>query len=140
MANWICPTEGLKIMLAGALDTTGIAGEDYVLDLYQNNYTPISSSTGSNFTISSFTGYAQVVLPASDFPTPTITGSAATTTNSTPGAFSCTGGSAQTAYGAVMRGATSGKVYAAALFDAPRSMSNGATETVTVTLTLLSQN
>lgn len=136
MANWFCPDEGLILLLQRALFASGVsAAEDYYLDLYSNNYTPVYGSTLSNFTLCTFTGYAQATIPAADFAAPTATAPGATTTNSVQGVFSCTSGSSQTAYGCVLHGKTSGKVIAACLFANPRTMSPGATETVTVTLT-----
>lgn len=132
-ASWVIPDEGKIILLGRALQTTGaVAAEDYVCDLYQNNYTPVNGSTGSNFTVATFTGYSQVAMPRTDFPAPTGSGGVVNTTNSVPGAFTCTGGSPQTIYGCYVRGATSGKVVWASIFDATRSMATGATETVTV--------
>lgn len=136
MASWLCPDEGLILLLQRALFTTGIsAAEDYDLKLFSNNYTPVFGSTAGSFTECTFTGYAAVVISHSSFPAPTATAPGATTTSSTAGAFSCTSGSAQNAYGAYLVGHTSGKVIAAVRFDNVRSMAPGATETVTVTLT-----
>lgn len=138
-ATWVIPSEGSVVSLGRALQTTGAAAaEDFTLDLYSNNYTPILASTLSNFTLATFTGYASVSIVNTTFPAPTTTSGVTSTTSTTPGAFTCTGGSAQTIYGCVLSGATTGKVIAAALFDNSRSMSNGATETVTVALQGLS--
>ena len=138
-ATWVIPSEGCIVNLGRALQTTGAdAAENFTLDLYTNNYTPIASSTLSNFTLATFTGYAAVAITHSSFPYPTLTGGIVSTTSSTAGTFSCTGGSPQTVYGCVLHGVTTGKVIAASIFDATRTMSNGATETVTVQLEGLS--
>lgn len=126
----VIPDEGKLKWLYWALDTDGSDLEDFVLDLYQNNYTPDDASTASSFTVSSFGGYAQVSLLRSAFGAPAITSHVAYSGVSTPPAFSCTSGGSQTAYGWYLRGATSDKVLAAAAFDVPRVMSPGATETL----------
>lgn len=130
MASWVVPDEGKIEWLARALLGSGLNIDDYVFKLYQNNYTPVDGSTASDFTIATFTGYANVTVAHGTFPTPTITSHVAISAV-TPINFTCTGGSSQTCYGVVVIGSVSGKVLLAALFDTPRVMTTGATETIT---------
>lgn len=130
MANWVIPDEGKTYWLDRALLASGFTTEDYTLKGFQNDYTPDDASTASSFTESSYTGYLSVTITHSSFPASTITSHVAY--SAAPDAsFTCTGGSTQTMYGVYLVGATTGKVLAAVRFDNPRSMSPGATETVT---------
>lgn len=116
MADMVIPNEGLLKLAVQNWGVPGAAQEDFVVDLYSNNYTPVAGSSASNFTIATFTGYAQVAVARSTFGSPSIVGSTGNVTSSVSPTFTCTGGSSQTVYGWVMRGASSGKVYAAQLF------------------------
>jgi hypothetical protein len=130
MANWVIPNEGKILALQRWLQTTGASVEDYVLKTFKSNTTVGDASTLSDFTISTFTGYADVSITHGTFPAPTITSNIA---NSNPGngVFTCTAGGAENMYGALLVGVTSGKIIAGVNFDTVRVMSAGATETIT---------
>jgi hypothetical protein len=129
--NMVMPNEGKLKYQYWALCTNGSDLEDFVVDLFVSNTTVGNSSTAADFTIASFTGYAQVAVTRASLSAPAITSNVAYTSKSTPPSFTCTGGSSQTAYGWIMRGATSGKIIFGQNFDVARVMSAGATETLT---------
>lgn len=124
----VIPNEGKELWLYWALGTDGTDLEDFEINLFQNNYTPDDDSTDSDFTVATFTGYAQVDADRAQFGAPAIIADVAYSTLNFVPTFICTGGAAQTVYGWWMRGRTSGIVLAAQRFDAPRVMTNGATE------------
>jgi len=126
--NMVIPNEGKALLATMCFAYPVPVTEDFVVDLYQNNYTPTDSSTASSFTVAAFTGYAQVAVARSTFGTPGIVANVAQITSSVSPLFTCTGGGGQTVYGWYMRGATSNKVYAAAAFDTPRVLNPIASE------------
>ena len=125
--NMVIPDEGKVLWIESVFSTAG-AGEAFHVDLFSSNTTVGDSSTGADFTIATFTGYAQVSIARADFDPATITSHVAELTDPTYPTFTCSGGSPQTVYGWIMRGATSGKIYAGQNFDSPRVMAAGATE------------
>lgn len=129
--NMVIPNEGKILWLNAALKLE-MAGpfESWVVDLFTNNVLVSDSSTAAGFTLATFTGYAQVSVLRSQFAYPTITSNVAYTQRSSAPSFTCTGGSAQTCYGWIMRGATSGTIWAGQNFDVARIMSSGVTETL----------
>ncbi len=132
----IVPDAGKILMLASILKQTS-GFESLLVDLYVNNYTPVASSIFSNFTIASYTGYAQLPLARATWPTPTVSGAVAQSiygTNPLVFAVSATG-SPQTVYGYVVSGATSGTVWWAELISPSRVMQN-AGDTIDLTLQL----
>jgi hypothetical protein len=130
MANMVIPNEGKVLWATWAVIADISEAEDFVVDTYQNNYVPVDGSTAANFTVSSFGGYAQVAVDRNTFGTPTIVSNVAVTVSSATPTYSCTSGASQTAYGWFMRGASSGKVLAAAVFDVPWTMGPGAVITL----------
>ena len=130
MANMVIPNEGKVLALDRWLDPDNTPGEDWVIRLFSNNYTPVAGSTLADFTEASFTGYAAVTLDPADFATATITSDVAYSTNSVTPTFTCTGGGGQTVYGWYAEGSTSGKVLAAQKFDAARVIVAGSGEAI----------
>ena len=130
MANMVIPNEGKILWEYWALCSPGTDLEEFVIDLYQNNYTPVDGSSAGNFTVATFPGYAQVALLRANFSAPSITANVAYTQYSSAPDFSCTGGGGQLVYGWYMRGATSGKVLAAQAFAIARNMTPGASESI----------
>lgn len=130
----VTPDEGELELMDKMLKDPLTTNEDYLLDLYQNNYTPVQGSTASDFTVSTFGGYGQKTLTRSGFNSATLVGDVAKSQYGTDQVWTCTSGS-ETAYGYLIRGATSGKVLWAQRFDNPRAMSAGAVETLTVIIT-----
>lgn len=134
MADWVIPNEGKTLALQRWLYATGVsASENYLLKGFQSNTTVGDASTLADFTISTFTGYADVSIAHGDFPAPSISSNVAVST-APDAVFTCTSGSGQNMYGVLLVGATSGKIIAGLNFSAVRSMGGGATETVTPTI------
>lgn len=127
--NMVIPNEG-KTKSLDELFRLTTSRESFVLDLFQSNTTVGNASTGADFTIATFTGYAQVAIARADFSAATIVSNEGNITKTTAPSFTCTGGSSQTVYGWILRGATSGIIYAGQNFDVARVMSNGATESI----------
>lgn len=127
--NMVIPNEGKTKILEELFRNVG-AREAFVLDLFQSNTTVGDASTGADFTISTFTGYAQVAIARGDFSPAVIAANVGQIDKTTAPTFTCTGGSPQNAYGWILRGATSGVIYAGQNFDTVRVMSTGATESI----------
>lgn len=123
----VIPNEGLLLWLLWAFDDSGVVQEDFVVDLYQNNYTPEYTSTGANFTVANFPLYAQVALPRSSFGAPTASGGTGTIVSSVTPSWEGGASANQTVYGWYMRGASSGKVLAAQAFPAAPTVIQGLT-------------
>jgi hypothetical protein len=130
MANMVIPNEGKEVLLDLAIHDAGAALEDWSLDLYQNNYTPVDASTLADFTPSTFTGYVAVPITRAEMGGAAVVANVAERTRSVPPEFVCTGGTSQNAYGWFLTGEISGKVYAAQRFDTVRVMGPGATQTI----------
>ncbi len=114
--------------------------ENLNLKLYQNNYTPLATSTVPDFSEATFTGYTQQTLTVGNWSTPTTNGSGEAVSNYTPVVFSCTGGSSQTVYGYLVVGASTSTLYWAEKFGSSRSMSSGIDLTLTASLSGQSAN
>jgi hypothetical protein len=127
----VIPNEGKEKLITMCFATPTGTTEDFNVDLYQNNYTPVDGSSLSNFTLATFTGYATVAVARSTFGSASIVSNVAEITSSVSPLFTCSGGSSQTVYGWVMSGQTSGKVYAAQLLFTPRTMTPGSSEELT---------
>lgn len=128
--NMIIPNVGLELWLYWLLNQNSETLEDFVVDLYQNNYTPVFTSVAANFTASTFPGYAQVSVTRSSFTTISAAdGIGAAVSTITP-QWTCNGGAGQDAYGWFMRGATSGTLLAAQEFLNVRNMLPNTTETL----------
>ncbi|MCE5292097.1 MAG: hypothetical protein LLG14_23040 [Nocardiaceae bacterium] len=126
--NMVIPNEGKTLALDRWLDPDGNPGEDWIVRLYSNNYTPVDSSTLASFTEATFTGYSAVLVEMNDWGAASITTNVAYSTSSVTPSYTCTGGGGQTVYGWYAEGATSGKVLAAQRFDTARSMTPGSVE------------
>ncbi len=130
MANMVIPNGGKLLALDRWIDPAGTGGENWIIRLYSNNYTPVDGSTLGDFTEATFTGYAAVTLVAGTFPASSIVSNEAVTTYPTAPTFTCTGGGGQTVYGWYAEGATTGTVLAAQKFDASRALVSGASEKI----------
>jgi hypothetical protein len=130
MPNMVLLAAGQNILLDQAFAESEAGDEDYVLDLYSNNHTPVITDTAGAFTIATFTGYSQVAIPRSSFAAASVTGSQSILTSSVVPVFSCSGGSGQTVYGFVMRGATSGTAYLAQYFTGGLAVTAGLSVTL----------
>ena len=105
----LVPNEGEVKIISVALGKD--AAEDLVLKLYTNDYTPVETSTGTDFTEVSGHGYTAKTLTASDW---TVASGAPAIATATLQTFSFTSG--VSIYGCYVVGATSGVVYWAERF------------------------
>jgi hypothetical protein len=128
--NMVIPDEGKELWLKWALTSDGSDLEDFTLELYKNDYTPVDGSTQADFSASTFTGYASEPVARADFGAPAIVGHIAYALLGFVPTYTCTGGSPELAYGWFMFSNISEKVVAAQRFDNPRAMASGATETL----------
>lgn len=124
----VIPNEGKLLFLARALISDPADTEDYIVRLFQNDYTPDDDSTAGLFDEADFAGYAPFDVADADFSTPVIVADVAETTAADPPTFTCTDLSPQTVYGWYMQGVDTGTVYAAQRFDLARVMVVGSVE------------
>lgn len=127
--NMVIPNEGKQLIL-DELFRLATTRESFVLDLFQSNTTVVDASTGADFTIATFTGYAQVAISRGSFSAATIVSNVGQIDKTSAPTFTCSGGSSQTVYGWILRGATSGIIYAGQNFDTPRVMAPTAVEAI----------
>ncbi len=121
----LMPDEGVTLLLSKMLKDALATGEDYTLKLYQNNYTPVNSSTATSFTEATFGGYLPKTLVRATWQAPTIvSGIASSAYGSTPQTWTVTS-APQTIYGYYVLGATSGKVLWAERFSTSRALTVG---------------
>jgi len=123
----VIPDEGKELWLYWCLGTDGSDLEDFVVDLFKNDYLPDDDSTAADFTVATFTGYAQQPIDRSDFGAVAIVAHVAEIYSTPFPTFTQTAGGVQLIYGWYMRGATSGVVLATQRFDVPRQMGTGST-------------
>lgn len=130
----VVPNEGKTILLDYALK--GGVHETYLLDLFTSNTIVTDASTAADFTIASFTGYAQKTFAVSTWNGSTIVANQANAVNvNSPWSFAATAtpGSPKTCFGWIMRGATSGKILFGANFSTARVVAaNGDTVAVDI--------
>lgn len=123
----------LDKMLKKALSTD----ENYILKLYQNNYTPDDTSGPGSFTEANFTNYAAVTLTRSGWNASVIVSTHAETSyGASPQTWTC-GASGNTIYGYYVVGATSGVVLWAELFSTSRVLANQDVLNLTPKFTLM---
>lgn len=127
--NMVCPDEGKELIL-DELFRLVTARESFVLDLFQNNEVVDDDSTGADFTISTFTGYAQIAIARADFGVAVTVAHVGQITKTAAPTFTCTAGAAQDAYGWILRGAASGVIYFGQNFNVPRTISPGSIESI----------
>lgn len=128
MPNMIPPNEGKELLLYWMLSTAGGDLENFVCELFQNNYTVIETSVMADFTPATFPGYSPVGVGRADFLPVALVGNIATITLPSPPTYDCTGGGGQLCYGWFLYGATSEKVVFAQNFASARDMTTGASE------------
>jgi hypothetical protein len=92
------------------------SSEDYVLDLFTNNVTVSDTTVASNLTPGSWTGYAQVSLPRSALTSSTLAANVAYLNTTVVPQWTNGSGGSVSVYGWMMRGASSGTLYAAQNF------------------------
>lgn len=117
----VLPNQGEQLALEALVGKT--AGQNLILKLYQNNYTPIEASTESNFTVATFTGYTDQTLTASSW---AFTGADPSHVDYPQCTFTSTAGSQnQPIYGYYLVQVSSGKlVWAEKFTDGPYTIVN----------------
>jgi hypothetical protein len=123
---------GLVISNAGEVDLLDkmlkdalLVDEDYILRLYKNDYTPLSTSTTSDFTEANFTNYVAKTLTRASWSAASTVSNRAETSYSKQ-TWTC-GTTGNTIYGYYLVGATSGTLLWAEKFSLARVLSNNET-------------
>jgi len=126
---------GEKELLDWALKDTG---EGLKLNLFKNDYTPVSTSINTDFTVADFTGYAEKTIARGDWGAAATNGSDKGESIADDQTWSPT--SAQDVYGYYVSPASDNTVILwAEKFAAAVSLTSGDTFTVTPKLTLASE-
>lgn len=125
----ITPNEGAKYALECALNKT-VQG-DLTLRLFENNYTPIETSTYASFTEATFSGYAAKTLTGANW---TVTNAdPAVATYSTTQTFTSNAAQTKAVYGYYITKGVSNVVFAELFTGAPYNIVNNG-DVVNVTL------
>ena len=133
------PTEGDIQLLTKMLISPLSTDENYILHLYNQNYTPVDASTHTSFTEATFTNYVNKTLTRANWNTPVISSAQAVSSYGTnPLSWTC-GASGDVVYGYWIEGATSGKVLWAEKFGTARTLANNDILNLTPLFTLQSQ-
>lgn len=127
--DWVIPDEGKKKILEEVFRTTS-SRESFVLDQWLTGGPVADASTSADFTYASYTGYAQIAIARGDWGAATAPASIGQILKTVNPVFTCTGGSPQTVAGLILRGATSGIIYAGCNYSPTISMANTATDTI----------
>ena len=111
-----------------------VAGQNQVIDLYQNNWTPAETDTDASYTPANFPGYAAKNLIGADW---TVTPGAPTQAVAPAQVWTCTGATNQNIYGYKVKQVTSGiLLFAERLAGVPFNIANnGDNVSVTPTFT-----
>lgn len=124
--------ELLDKMLKKALSTN----ENYILKLYQNNYTPDDNSTSGSFTEANFTNYAAVTMTRAGWNSAVVVSNKAESSyGSGPQTWTC-GASGNTIYGYYVVASGTSTVLWAELFPTSRILANGDVLNLTPKFTL----
>lgn len=117
----VVPDDGEGLALANFLNKT--APQDQKLCLYSNNITPAETDTAATYTISAWTGYADIALTGATW---TVTQGAPSHADYAQQTFTSTAGSQSAAnYGYFVKQTTSGKIMWAERFaGAPYTIVN----------------
>ena len=135
----VTPNEGeLELLDKMLLDALSV-GEDSILFLYNQNYTPISSSTLTSFTTCTFTNHAARTITRAGWVAASTVSNKATETYSSALSWTC-GATGDTAYGYFVKGASSGKVLWAEKFGTARTLATGDILNLTPKFTLNDEN
>ena len=130
------PNQGELELLDKMLKDPLVTDENYILRLYQNNYTPDDSSVVGSFTEASFTNYAAVTMTRAGWnASVTVSNKAESSYGSAPLSWTC-GASGNTVYGYYVSGATSSVVLWAEKFATSRVLANADVLQLTPKMTL----
>jgi hypothetical protein len=110
-------------LLNKLIRNTTADNEDYILHLYQNNYSPVDGSTAGDFTESNFTNYVAKTIARSDWSAATIVSDKAESTCAVQ-SWTC-GTTGNTVYGYYIIGGTSSVLLWAEKFAAQRILADG---------------
>lgn len=135
----VTPDEGELELMDKAIKDALSVDENYLLKLYNNDYTPVQGSTGTHFTAATFTNYAIKTLTRAAWGAASTVSNKASMSYGTAQVWTC-GATGDTVYGYWVVGATSGKVLWAERFAAARTLSNTDTLTVNLVITGNSEN
>jgi hypothetical protein len=130
----VVPNVGEQIGLEALVGKT--AGQNLILKLFKNNYTPVEGTIASDLTVSDFTGYSNITLTAASW---TYTAGDPGTLAYAQQTFTSSAGSQSSAnYGYYLVQVTSGTlVWAERFTDGPYTIvNNGDTIKVTLQITL----
>jgi hypothetical protein len=130
----VLPNEGEIELLNKMLQHTSDS-ENYILKLYNNNYTPDGNATTASFTTAIFSGYADVTLARSNWSNATLNASNKGQTSYSQQSWTC-GVTGDTVYGYFVVGDISGKCLWAEKFVTPRTLSNTDILNITPSFTL----
>lgn len=122
----VMPNEGKQEVLDELFRLTSTR-PTWKLDIFVNNVTVADASTLADFTIATWTGYAQVAIARGDWSSATVVSNVGQIDKTTAPSFTMTGGSSQTAYGWILRNAATDKIWFGQNFDSPVAMVAGAT-------------
>jgi len=132
----ITPNAGELELLDKMLKDALSSDENYILKLYQNDYTPDDNAVGGSFTEASFTNYAARTLTRANWNSATTVSSKAETSyGSGPQSWTC-GASGNTVYGYYVTGSVSGTVLWAERFSTSRVLASGDVLNITPKFTL----
>lgn len=135
----VTPDEGELELMDKMLKDALTVDENYLLKLYNNNYTPVQGSTGTNFTATTFTNYAIKTLTRAGFTAASTVSNKASSAYSTAQVWTC-GATGDTVYGYWIEAATSGKVLWAEKFATARTLADTDTLTLNIVITGNSEN
>lgn len=127
--DWVCPNEG-KTKILDEIFRLTTTRESFLLKQFVSNTTVDDDSTLTDFTVATYTGYADVAIARGDWSAAAITSDIGHIDKGTNPVFTCSGGSAQTVYGLLLVGATSGIIYYGVNYTTPISMAPTATDTI----------
>jgi hypothetical protein len=135
----VTPNVGEVELLDKMLKDALSSDENYILKLYNNDYTPVSGSTAANFTAATFTNYAHKTLTRTGWGAASTVSNKASSTYSAQQSWTC-GATGDTVYGYWVIGATSTVSLWAERFGTPRTLANGDILNLTPKFTLNSEN
>lgn len=127
--TWVIPNEGKTLILDEVFRLT-TTRETFLLKQFVSNTTVADASTLGDFTIGSYTGYADVAIARGDWSAAAAVANIGGIQKTTNPVFTCSGGAAQTVYGLLLVGNSSGKIYAGVNYSTPISMAPTATDTI----------
>jgi len=140
VAGVVVPNEGSLELASLMLAENASDGFRFLVDLYQNNYTPNQSSTIANFTICDFAGYGQVSFLRSAWSLPTIVSDQAVIEYSYNPISWNNNGVVQYAYGYLVRSSVTNNVLFAEQFAQSQAVTIGSQLSLNLAFQLFGSN